>query len=200
MEILYLGGRLMTEQLFKALNKDGAAFHGGAGTWHLPSDGTPGEWMPPIEGKLIACQNGYHLCRAEDLLTWLGPAIFEAEYRGERLDAKDKVVVHEARLLRQLNWDDRAARLFACDCAERVLAVFEEQRPNDGRPRRAIETARRYADGKVTSKELRAAGDAAWAAADAVRAAAKAAVWDAAWDAAWTTAGDAAKAAGWDAE
>jgi len=118
MEVLYLGGRLMTERLFKALNKDGSAFHGGAGTWHLPSDGTPGEWMPPIEGELVVCHNGYHLCRAEDLPKWLGPAIFEAEYRGECLEAEEKLVVREARLLRQLNWDDRTARLFACDCAE----------------------------------------------------------------------------------
>jgi hypothetical protein len=42
--------------------------------------------------------------------------------------------------------------LAACDCAELSLLAFESEYPNDGRPRNAIETARRYAlgDGSAT--------------------------------------------------
>ena len=187
-----------SERLFKVLNVDGSCCNGGTGTWPLPNDDGPGEWMPVIWGKLAPCVNGYHLCHERDLLAWLGPAIFEAEYRGESVDASDKIVVREARLLRQLNWDERIARFFACDCAERVLPVFEEQRPDDSRPRVAIDVARRYANGEATADELAAASaaamdaasdaasDAAWAAArDAARAAARAAAWAAARDAAW---------------
>jgi hypothetical protein len=60
---------------------------------------------------------------------------------------------------------DREMRLFACDCAKRVLPIFEEEYPEDNRPRRAIETARRFALGKATQEELAAAAEAAWAAA-----------------------------------
>ena len=197
----------MTERLFKVLNEDGTPCHGGYGAWSLPSDDAPGEWMPAIEGKLIACENGYHLCREQDLLEWLGPAIFEAEYRGERMDTDNKVVVREARLLRRLNWDQRVARLFACDCAERVLSLFEVEYPDDMRPRQAIEIARRYAIGDATDSELFTAGaaarattgatawatawNAAWAARAATSAAARATTGATAWDAAW----DAARAA-----
>jgi hypothetical protein len=166
--------------LFKVLNGDGTCYNGGNGSWPLPTknpDGswTPGEWMPAIQGDLSPCENGYHLAREQDLLSWIGPAIFEAEYRGEMIEAGDKVVVREARLLRRLGWNERTARLFACDCAERVVHLCD-----DPRPRRAIAVARRYAGGEATAEELVAARAAAW---DAARTAARAAR-DAAWDAA----------------
>jgi len=128
--------------------------------------------------------------------------MFEAECRGERVDANDKVVVRQARLVRRLKWDERVARLFACDCAERVLPLFEAEYPEDDRPRRAIETARRYAVGDATCEELAAAGAAAWAAPwAAARDAAGDTAWDAAgdaaWAAAWAAAGGAAWAAAW---
>jgi hypothetical protein len=74
---------------------------------------------------------------------------------------------------------DKEIRLFAADCAESVLHIFEKQYPNDGRPRKAIQAARDYANGVIGKYEL----DAAWAAAG-----------DAAW-AAWAAAGAAARAA-----
>jgi len=40
----------------------------------------------------------------------------------------------------------KIAMTFACDCAERVLHLFEEEYPNDDRPRKAIEAARKGAD------------------------------------------------------
>jgi len=58
-------------------------------------------------------------------------------------------------------------RLFACDCAARVLPIYEAKYPDDMRPREAIETARLYARGEVDSGQLAAARDAAWDAAGA---------------------------------
>ena len=154
----------MSERLYKVLNEDGSAFHGGTGVWSLPQDGNPGEWMPPID-KLNPCASGYHLCREQDLVSWLGPAIYRAEARGARIDCDDKIVVSEARLLSPVTaWDESSSRLFACDCAEHVLPLYEEQYPEDDRPRRAIETARRYAIGEATADDLAAAGAAARAA------------------------------------
>jgi hypothetical protein len=94
---------------------------------------------------------------------------------------------------------DRLARLFACDCAEAVLHIYEKQFPDDKRPRDAVRVSRAFAEGKATRDELAAARAAAW---DAARAAARAAAWDAARaaaraaarDAAW----DAARDAAWD--
>ncbi len=40
------------------------------------------------------------------------------------------------------HWFDRERRLFACDCAERVLPIFERAHPGHSGPRRAIEHAR----------------------------------------------------------
>jgi hypothetical protein len=196
---------MKTELLFKVLDEKGLPYNGGKGKWNPPQGKRPGKWMPKIK-KLVPCDSGYHLCRESDLVLWLGPRIFLAECRGERVDVDDKIVVSEARLIRECKaWDEKTARLFACDCAERVLPIFEKAYPKDGRPRAAIETARLFAGGKATQEELAAAWDAARAAAraaardaawDAARAAARAAAWDAAWDAAWA----AAWAAAWDAE
>ena len=187
----------MSETLYKVLDADGQAFHGGHGAWSLPHDGDPGDWMPPI-ADIKLCKRGYHLCRPDDLVRWLGPIICVAEYRGKRVDGDDKIVVAEARLLRQcVGWNERTVRLFACDCAEHVLPLFERWWPNDTRPRNCILLARRYADGQTTRQELAAA----WAAAgDAARAAAWAAAGDAARAAARAAAGDAARAAAGDAE
>ncbi|MFY7936903.1 MAG: putative immunity protein [Flavobacterium sp.] len=65
--------------------------------------------------------------------------------------------------------NDVKIRLFAADCADMVLHIFEKQFPNDDRPRNAIQAARDYANGLITAEEL---NDAAGAAADAARAAA----------------------------
>lgn len=80
--------------------------------------------------------------------------------------------------LRTVEGKDKELRLFAADCAEMVLPIYEKQFPNDDRPRKAIQAARDYANGLITD----AASAAAWAAA---RTTARTAAWDAAWDAAW---------------
>ena len=62
---------------------------------------------------------------------------------------------------------ERVLRLMAADFAEAVLPIFEKQYPNDGRSRKAIEAARKYANGEITVQERAAARAAAWAAARA---------------------------------
>jgi hypothetical protein len=181
----------MSEQLYKVLDGERRPIHGGKGQW-LPE----GEWMPPV-ADIEPCARGYHVCTWGRLVRWLGPVIWEAEGRGECIVADDKQVWSEARLVRRLdNWNPRTQRLFACDCAERVLHLFEAKRPDDKRPREAIRIARLYAEGKATEDELAAARAAAW---DAARSA-ESAVWSAAWCAAWAKVEDAAWSAAWDAE
>jgi hypothetical protein len=118
----------MTELLFKVLDENGHSCNGGDSEWHKPR-GRPGKWMPPIEGGLFPCANGYHLCRKHDLVEWVGPTIWLAEYKGDRINSDNKIVVRQARLVRRLNWDARIARHFAADCAYRSLKFFEEKHP-----------------------------------------------------------------------
>src|SRR3990167_7897769 len=184
-----------TQTLYKVLHSDGLAYRGGNGKWFLPK-GRPGRWMPTLNpDKLKACEYGYHLCRRDDLILWLGPVIFTAEYRGKRIDDTDKIVVQQARLLSKFEtWNDRTARLFACDCADRALVLIDKPDP---RCIEAVRVARLYAIGEATQEQLAAARAAARAARDAAGAAAWAA-WAAAWaagDAAWAAARAAARAA-----
>lgn len=125
--------------------------HGGA---QLPE---PGIWR---EIRSYAPECLIWLCRREDIVRWLGPTIWEVE--AEEADVhgdQNKVFCRRARLVRRIDtWDERTARLFAADCAERVLHIYEARYPDDGRPRDAIAAARAGAD--VTE-----AAEAAWDAA-----------------------------------
>lgn len=60
-----------------------------------------------------------------------------------------------------LLWNARADRLFACECAARVLGLFEAAVPGDPRPREAVDVARRFALGEVDDAQRLAAADAA---------------------------------------
>ena len=175
-----------TGKLFKVL-ADQKSCHGGDHTW------TPGKWVK-VEGELVPCRRGIHLCREQDLIDWLGSEIWAAEYRGDEFIVhENKVVVREARIVTKYeNWNECTQRLIACDFAEKVVHLCGD----DLRPAEAIRVSRLYARGQATKEELAAA----WAAA---RAAARDAAWATAWDAArgaaWDAASAAARAAAWDA-
>ena len=47
--------------------------------------------------------------------------------------------------------DRRLAAAWSADCAERVLALFESEVPDDDRPRDAIERARAFSRGELTA-------------------------------------------------
>ncbi|MGH2467746.1 MAG: putative immunity protein [Candidatus Limnocylindrales bacterium] len=65
---------------------------------------------------------------------------------------------------------------WAADCAEHALHRFEQERPDDDRPRRAIEQGRAWARGEITMTQARtAAGHAMGAARDLTGAARQAA-------------------------
>jgi len=63
--------------------------------------------------------------------------------------------------------------LWAAGCAEHVLHLFEAERPEDPRPRQAIEHARAWVRGEVTMMQARAAGGHAMGAARELRGAAR---------------------------
>jgi hypothetical protein len=150
--------------LYKLTAPDGAPVHGGVGVWPLPADGKPGDWRN-VTGKIVTCERGLHLLRREDIREWVrGGVLWEAEPapRTQTVVDTNKVVVRKARLVRQVAVIDRPLLIeWAADCAEHVLYLFEAKYPKDDRPRKAIETARRYARGEATREEARDATTAA---------------------------------------
>jgi len=112
----------------------------------------------------------------DDLLSW-GPCYSDREVRelaGEvttftALDVlrRDDIPPDDRLwvVLRTQLIDDVTMRLFACDCAEHVLPIWEKAHPQDDRPKRAIEIARKYAHGEASKAEMIAAGNEAWDAA-----------------------------------
>ena len=179
---------------YKFLSADDCSCNGGHSKWSLPTlqpDGTykPGKWMPRIK-DIAPCVRGYHVFERKDILQWVNATLYEAEVRGETIDHGDKTVAESCRLIRPVSGcNESTLRLFACRVAEDVLPIYEREYPDDYRPRKAIETARRYANGKATDRELAAAWAARGAARDAAWAAARAAAARAA-DAAWVAAGE----------
>lgn len=69
--------------------------------------------------------------------------------------------------------DHRLLAIWAADCAEHVLHHFEAARPDDDRPRRAIELGRAWARGEISWQEARTAAGHANAAARDLRGAAR---------------------------
>ncbi len=69
--------------------------------------------------------------------------------------------------------DHRLLAVWAADCAEHVLHHFEQARPKDDRPRRAIDLGRAWARGEIPWSEARTAAGHANAAARDLRGAAR---------------------------
>ena len=69
--------------------------------------------------------------------------------------------------------DPRLLALWAVSCAEHVLELFESARPEDPRPRQAIEHARAWVRGEVKMTQARTAAGHAMAAARDLRGAAR---------------------------
>ena len=187
------------ETYYKVLAADGCSpIHGGRGKWFLPKEKGPGEWMPAV--KPVLCKSGYHFVTLDQLPKWIGPTLYEVEVRGEVLRAEDKSVAAQARLIRRVDtWNEKTLRLFAADCAEHVLGIYEKTYPNDDRPRKAIQAARDFANGLIDASAAHAyAAYASAAAAYAAYASAGAAAAYAAYasaDAAYASAYAAAEAA-----
>ena len=88
----------------------------------------------------------------------------------------------------------KIGRLMAADFAESVLPIWTAHYPDDNRPALAIQAARDYASGLISTEVLVAAGMLRGMLRGCCVGCCGAAAWDAAWDAAGDAARDAARA------
>jgi hypothetical protein len=105
--------------------------------------------------------------RAKDLLAVpvLSPDLCAVQWRGGPVSRKEGTFVHQARIVGRVDhWNLQAMRLFACDCVENVLGVYETMHPRDRRPHDAIRTARAFVRGECDLRELSRAREKASAA------------------------------------
>jgi hypothetical protein len=96
----------------------------------------------------------------------MGRQVLMSEVRDPRL-----VTVRRGGTLQDA--DHHLLAVWAADCAQHILHYFEQARPGDDRPRRAIELGRAWARGEITMMRARKAAFAANAAAREVTGAAK---------------------------
>ena len=142
-------------------------------------------------GEIVLCQSGYHSSPTLwDAFGYArGPVACLVEISkpvgsdGTETAGNRKSISKTRKLLECRNIE-RELRLFAADCAEHVLHIFEREYPNDYRPRLAIQAARDFVNGKIDA-----------AARDAAKEAARDAAWNAAWAATWNAVRNAALAA-----
>ena len=142
---------------------------GGYSSYRWPEIGVWTHRIPDSESLRI-CQVGYHVLTSDQLLgSYMQAELYEVEWAGDILRDNEKCAVRQAKLIRKIEtWNDWTVRIFAADCAERALPIFERQYPDDKRPRACIQATRDFAEGKITAQKLGAAAagaaDAAWAA------------------------------------
>jgi len=148
----------------------------GVGSWIV------GDWMPPIQGKLVPCVNGYHYTTIKHWRSHKSNRMFLIETGDEVIADDTKWVCREAKLtLEVVTWNQKNLSLFAADCVERVAHLN-----SDPRVMAAITAVRDFWANKIGKEELRAVYAAVYAAAyAAVDAAAAAAVDVAAYAAAY---------------
>ena len=161
--------------LFKVLGQDRMPCHGGVGRWPVP-----GVWRE-VEGPIVPCRSGLHLCRARHLLLWAqaGATVWRVEVDGDVLDGSSKVVASRARLVELVGvLTARVLRLTAADMAESVAHLHD----HNPACMEAIRVGRLHAHGLASDAMMEAARDTAWAVAwAAARDVPGAAAWAAAW-------------------
>lgn len=166
---------------YKGLDEQGCCRSGDVVIkWSLPQrdnngNWIPGDWMPPVrdDDYLAMITNDDELICYDDiilehnLIDNLAPRIFvvemgnevvnyEMEYYDEGCDDRDYIV--RRRLISEVeSWNESLARNFACDCAEKVLPIYEKIYPGDDRPRKAIAAARRFAQQEGSYEEMKEA-------------------------------------------
>ena len=170
------------KKLYKFLRTDLKSDSGENRDWKL------NEWRH--EDKIDMCNSGFHASKTplQALEYVAGEILAQVEVRGESEIENDKECWSDMRIMKAYHWKKNDSVELAIFAAEKVIGIYEKKYPNDDRPRKAIETAKKWL-AKPTDSAASAADSAASAADSAARAA------RAAYSAAYSAADSAARAA-----
>ena len=145
-----------------------------------------GKWYK-TDGELSMCENGFHCSiQPSDAFYYVsGEVLAIVETKGKSIEQLDKQCWEQMRIVKAYGWTKKDSIALAIYSAELVLPNFEKEYPDDDRPRKAIEAAKKVLEND-TKKNRSAARSAAWGAESAAwgaesvaRSAAASAAWGA---------------------
>jgi hypothetical protein len=154
-------------------------------TWKI------GEWVHQ-DGVIKLCKNGLHCSKTPyQAFSYVqGEVLAVVDVKGKSDKEDDKEAWSDMRIVKAYKWTKKDSVAFAIYAAELVLDNYEKEYPDDKRPRKAIEAAK-----KVLFKDTKKNRDAAWSAARSAARSAESAAWSAAESAAESAARSAESAA-----
>ena len=130
------------------------------------------------KGKIKPCSNGFHASLLSiDALSYVKGDVFAIVEASGLIKENDKFASSNMRILKAWKWTPNDSIALAIYSAELVIKYFEDKYPDDKRPRKAIQAARKYLKNPTLKNKnaADAAAHAAHAAAHAAHAAAYAA-------------------------
>lgn len=116
-----------------------------------------------IDEPLKMCEMGFHCSKDPyDAFSYVqGEILAKVECRGKHLEDDNKECWSEQRIVKAYKWTKKNSVALAIFAAELILPNFEKAYPNDKRPRKAIEAAKKVLF-KDTAKNRLAARTSAW--------------------------------------
>ena len=139
-----------------------------------------GKWYK-IEGELEMCSNGFHASKLIlDAMSFVNlECLAKVDVKGKSEKQDDKQCWSEMRIVKAWHWKKQDSVALAIYSAELVIDLFEKEYPEDDRPRKAIEAAKKYLQ-NPTEENKSAARSAASVARSAAWSAARSVAWSAA--------------------
>ena len=117
-------------------------------TWKI------GKWSKPIE-DIDMCNSGYHCSKTIlDAMSFVsGEVLAIVETKGKSEKQKGKEVYESMQIVKAYKWTKKDSVSLSIYSAELVLNNFEKLYPDDDRPRKAIEAAKKVLENDTENRE-----------------------------------------------
>ena len=136
------------------------------------------------------CHQGFHCSKTKyQAFSYVqGEILAEVEVRGKSQTQEDKEVWSEMRLVKCWKWQKKDSVALSIFAAEECLKNFEKEYPDDKRPRKAIQAAKKWlkdpsekneSAAKSAAESAESAAWSAWSAAMSAAVSAESAAWSA---------------------
>ena len=119
-----------------------------------------------FKGDLVMCEQGFHCSKTvwQAFSYVQGEILAQVEVSGTHETQDDKEVWEKMKIVKAYKWQKQDSVELAIYAAELVISIYEKKYPDDDRPRKAIEAAKKYLKNPTKKNQ-----DAAWASAWAAR-------------------------------